>query len=87
MYGPDYNLVGNPINRYAIRDRTPGIKTGDDGSVTLYLQSTSPGPDKESNWLPTPKEGRFSMLLRAYGPEEPILKQTWVPPTVSKTTP
>jgi hypothetical protein len=87
MYGPDYNLVSNPINRYAIRDRTPGIKTAGDGSVTLYLQSTSPGPEKESNWLPTPKEGRFSMLLRAYGPEEPILEQTWVPPTVSKTTP
>jgi hypothetical protein len=49
MYDPKHNLVENPINRYAIRDRTPGIKENADGSVTLYLQSASPGPQLESN--------------------------------------
>src|SRR4029077_2118355 len=63
MYDPAHNLVDNPINRYAIRDRTPGIKQETDGSTILYLQSTSPGADKESNWLPTPKQGAFSMAL------------------------
>jgi hypothetical protein len=82
MYDPAHNLVDNPINRYAIRDRTPGIKHESDGSTILYLQSTSPGPDKESNWLPTPKKGAFSMALRTYGPGESIIKQTWLPPTV-----
>jgi hypothetical protein len=51
MYDPAHNLVDNPINRYAIRDRTPGIKHESDDSIILYLQSSSPGPDKESNWL------------------------------------
>jgi hypothetical protein len=84
MYDPAHNLVDNPINRYAIRDRTPGIKHESDGSIILYLQSTSPGPDKESNWLPTPKQGAFSMALRTYGPGEAIIKNTWQPPTVKK---
>jgi hypothetical protein len=48
------------------------------------LQSTSPGGEKESNWLPTPKQGAFSMALRTYGPGEAITKQTWQPPTVKK---
>jgi hypothetical protein len=84
MYDPAHNLVDNPINRYAIRDRTPGIRQEADGSTILYLQSTSPGADKESNWLPTPKQGAFSMALRTYGPGEAIIKQTWQPPTVKK---
>jgi hypothetical protein len=84
MYGADHNLVDNPISRYAIPYRTPGIKEGADGSITLYLQSTSPGKDRESNWLPTPKQGQFNMALRCYGPGEPIIKQTSQPPTVRK---
>jgi hypothetical protein len=84
MYDPAHNLVDNPINRYAIRDHTPGIMHEPDGSIILYLQSTSPGSDKESNWLPTPKQGAFSMALRTYGPGEAITNQTWVPPTVKK---
>ena len=83
MYSADHNLVDNPISRYAIRDRTP-VKQSSDGSITLYLQSDSPGADKESNWLPTPKQGSFNIALRAYVPGEPIIKQTWQPPTVKK---
>jgi hypothetical protein len=82
MYGPDHNLVPNPLNRFAIRDRTPGMKQDADGSTTFYLQPDSPGTDKESNWLPTPKQGNFNMLQRAYVPGEAIIKQTWTPPTV-----
>ena len=60
---PDFYLVANPIDRYSIGDRTPGLQTGDDGSVTITMQKDSPGPDKESNWLPTP-QGRFRPILR-----------------------
>lgn len=62
----------------------PGIKQEADGSTILYLQSTSPGADKESNWLPTPKQGAFSLALRTYGSGEGIVKQPWQPPTVKK---
>ena len=33
VYDPAHNLVDNPINRYAIRDRTPGVKQEADGSL------------------------------------------------------
>jgi hypothetical protein len=83
MYNPAHNLVDNPINRYAIRDRMP-LKREPDGSLILYLQPTSPGADKESNWLPTPNQGSFNMALRTYGPSQAIVKGEWRPPTVER---
>ena len=32
---PEFFLVENPIGRYSIGDRTPGLRTGEDGSVTI----------------------------------------------------
>ena len=37
-------LVANPIDRYSIGDRTPGLKTAEDGSVTIFMQADSPVP-------------------------------------------
>jgi hypothetical protein len=74
---PDFYLVANPIDRYSIGDRTPGLQTGPDGSVTVYLQSDSPGPDKEANWLPTPA-GAFRPIMRMYQPQQPVLDGTYV---------
>jgi hypothetical protein len=80
MYNlPQRLLVENPIKRYSIGDRTPGLKKGKDGSLEIYLQSDSPGPDKESNWLPTPK-GPFFMVSRMYGPKQPLIDGTWKDP-------
>jgi hypothetical protein len=81
---PDYYLVANPISRYSIGDRTPGLRTSDDGSVTIYLQHTSPGPDKEANWLPAPA-GPFRPVLRAYQPGLAILDGTYQLPKVTRT--
>jgi len=68
MYNYDNNYtVVNPINRYSLGSDDP-LKVNADGTVTLYFQSTSPGKDKESNWLPTPKSGRWYINLRAYAP-------------------
>ncbi len=58
--------VPNPINRYSLGSQS-NLKKNPDGSFTMYLQATSPGPDKESNWLPTPK-GPFYLILRNYAP-------------------
>lgn len=73
---PGRHLVDNPIQRYAIGDRTPGLKRGKDGSLTLYVQHANPGKDKESNWLPAP-EGRFNIVARFYGPKPQVLNGTW----------
>lgn len=75
-------LVGNPINRYSIGDRTPGIVTGADGSVAIYLQHDEPtDPAERANWLPAPK-GPFYLILRHYSPKSPILTGDWQPPPI-----
>ena len=86
MYGPDNNLVPNPINRYKLGSYPKGaMKMDADGGLTLYLQNTSPGKYKESNWLPAPEEG-FYLVLRAYLPGPALLSQEWVPPAVTPVT-
>lgn len=77
---PGRQLVANPISRHAIGSRTPGLKTNADGSIDIYLQSTSPGPDKEANWLPTTSKGPFYMVLRMYGPEGALTTGSWKAP-------
>jgi hypothetical protein len=54
-----------------------------EGSLTLYAGAKSPGADKESNWLPAP-EGPFSLYIRAYWAEKPVLDGQWKPPLVSR---
>jgi hypothetical protein len=81
MYNlPDRLLVDNPIERYAIGSRTDGLKTNTDGSVDILLQAASPGGDKQSNWLPTPSQGPFFMVLRMYGPEGKLAAGEWQAP-------
>jgi hypothetical protein len=82
---PRFYLVENPIDRYSIGDRSPGLHYGDDGSVTIYLQSMSPGPERESNWLPTPATGTFRPMLRAYQPGEAIIAGTYTLPPIRRT--
>jgi hypothetical protein len=84
MYNmPKYYLVENPINRYAIGDRTPGLKYNDDGSLDIYIQHDSPGPDKESNWLPA-HEGDFRPILRMYQPRPEALDGSYVLPPIRR---
>jgi hypothetical protein len=35
-------MVYNQVNRYSIGDRTPGIRYGEDGSLTIYIQHDTP---------------------------------------------
>jgi hypothetical protein len=84
MYGvPEFLLVANPIDRYSIGDRTPGLRTADDGSVTNYLQHESPGPDKEANWLPTPT-GEFRPMMRMYDPQAAVLSGAYQLPPITR---
>lgn len=61
-------LTENPINRYAIGDRTPGLRRGADGSLDIWMSRADPGGERSANWLPTPAKGLFSLTLRAYLP-------------------
>ncbi|MEW5684579.1 MAG: DUF1254 domain-containing protein [Pseudomonadota bacterium] len=65
-------LVDNPIQRYSIGDRTPGLRTNADGSLTIWIARADPGGEKSANWLPAPASGPFSLSLRAYLPKEEL---------------
>ncbi|MDI4235647.1 DUF1254 domain-containing protein [Bradyrhizobium sp. Arg237L] len=85
MYDDKYFFVSNPLNRYSISPRQ-NLKTNPDGSTDLYIQKDSPGPGKESNWLPAPA-GKFILMLRMYWPKEgtpSILNGSWKIPAVTK---
>lgn len=69
MYGSNFQLVKNPINRFSIGDRTPGIVYGKDGSLDIYIQHSAP-QGKERNWLPSPESGLFRLNYRIYLPQE-----------------
>ena len=75
-------MVENSINRYKIGS-ADNLKTNTDGSTTIYIQSDSPGKDKESNWLPAPKEP-FYMLFRMYLPKIEVLNGQYELPGVVK---
>jgi len=83
LYGPDHNLVANPIDRPSIGDRTPGLSRDPDGGLTLYIHHDPPDPRRRSNWLPAP-EGSFNLILRAYLPGRRILDQSWAPPPLTE---
>jgi len=83
MYDIDGYLVDNPLDRYAIGDRS-GMKPNTDGSLTIYMQSESPGQGKEANWLPAPKTGLFKVALRLYVPRERVRNGDWVPPALAR---
>jgi hypothetical protein len=58
--------VPNAINRYALGSDDE-LKRNPDGSFTIYVQRDNPGPERQSNWLPTPA-GAFYAIIRVYAP-------------------
>jgi hypothetical protein len=69
MYDDDAYLVANPINRYALGDRSY-LTFDAEGGLTLYVQSDSPGKDNESNWLPAPQNAGVKLALAALRTKE-----------------
>jgi hypothetical protein len=84
MYGADGYLYENPLRRYAIGDRTRGLRRGRDGSLALFLQHRRPDGAARSNWLPAPR-GRFRVALRLYEPRRSALAGAWKPPPIMRT--
>lgn len=83
MYDEEGFQTPNPINRFAIGDRD-NLKINSDGSVDIYIQHVSPGPEKESNWLPSPAKGKLGITMRLYAPKAEVLDGSWVPPAIKR---
>jgi hypothetical protein len=83
MYDEAGFQVANSLNRFAIGDRDT-LKYNSNGSLDLYIQSQSPGADRESNWLPSPAQGKLGVTFRLYGPKAPALDGRWNPPAIRK---
>jgi hypothetical protein len=83
MYGADFQLVKNSIDRFSIGDRTKGLVYGPDGSLDIYVQGTPP-VGNGSNWLPSPSSGQFRINYRVYLPtpeaQDPKTLGKYLPP-------
>lgn len=66
-----FMLIDNEIDRYAIRDRTPGLVYGPDGSLEIVISPRR--PSNPANWLPAPADAPLGMLFRAYLPREELI--------------
>lgn len=81
---PDFFLVANPIGRYSIGDRTPGLHQASDGSLTIFMQQEQPeNPAERANWLPTPA-GDFRPILRMYEPDAQVFDGGYDLPPITK---
>lgn len=83
MYDAEGFQVANKLNRFAIGDRDE-LKYNADGSLDIYIQSESPGAEKESNWLPAPAKGDLGVTMRLYAPKIEALDGRWSPPAVKR---
>jgi hypothetical protein len=81
-YDQEHRLTENDADRHAVGDQGELTKNAD-GSITLYLQSESPGKEKEANWLPIPRE-EFNVILRLYWPEKEVVSGSWTPPPIER---
>ena len=75
---PVVRYSDNPVNRYVIDSRMTGLKKNADGSLEIAIQRDTPGPELESNWLPTPDTG-FSLTLRLFAPKAEAVDGRWKP--------
>lgn len=80
--GGQYFLVDNPAGRYAIGDRTPGLRRDDDGALEIWIARAEPGPARRANWLPAPAAGPFAVVLRAYLPKPALLDGAYSAPPI-----
>jgi hypothetical protein len=76
--------VANPIARYSIGDRTPGLVRAADGSLVIRMQRERPDDeDAAANWLPTPP-GEFRPMVRIYQPQASVLDGTYRLPAITR---
>jgi len=82
LYDSKNALVKNKLDRFSIGSLDK-LSMNEDGSLDIYIQSFSPGAEKESNWLPAPMEP-FQLYLSLYWPKDEVISKRWAPPLVTR---
>ena len=82
MYNQHHFFEPNAIKRFSVGTKNKDLERSADGSLTIYLQADPPTDAlQRANWLPAPS-GDFSLYIRAYWPDTPIVNGQWTPPPV-----
>lgn len=84
LYNEHHFFAPNDINRYSLGTKNKTLELDPDGSLTICVQAEPPRETQRSNWLPAPKNGDFSLYIRAYWPKVAILDGSWTPPAVRR---
>jgi hypothetical protein len=84
LYNEHHFFAPNALKRYSLGTKNKTLQYNEDGSLTLYVQAESPGSERESNWLPSPKDGDFSLYVRTYWPKVETTDGSWTPPPVQR---
>lgn len=71
LYGEDRYLAANPLQRFALGNRSALVR-GSDGALEIMVSQRQP-PGPECNWLPAP-DGPFYLILRLYHPQQRMLQ-------------
>jgi hypothetical protein len=82
LYDERRYFADNPMNRYALSDRDE-LAINPDGSIDFWVQRDDPGAGRSANWLPTPRQGAFSLVLRLYWPKPEVANGGWRPPPIT----
>jgi len=85
LYNEEHFFHPNSLGRYSLGTKNKSLRRNADGSLTIYAGASSPGVDKESNWLPAP-DGHFSLYIRAYWGQQGILDCSWQPPKIVRSS-
>jgi hypothetical protein len=86
LYNEYHFFAPNEIKRYSLGTKNRNLKYDDDGSLTLYVQNDEPDESRRNNWLPSPKDGDFSLYVRTYWPKSEVTDGSWTPPPARKET-
>jgi hypothetical protein len=84
IYNQHHFFEPNEIKRYSVGTKNKTLKYDPDGSLTIYVQADPPAGDQHANWLPAPKQGDFSLYVRAYWPKVAVIDGSWTPPPVKR---
>lgn len=76
-------FVDNPIHRFAVGDRTPGLQKNKDGSLDILISRAVPSAEAAANWLPAPP-GQFRVVMRAYLPNSELMNGKWRLPPIEQ---